>query len=126
MSSKWRETSIGEVVELKHGYNLSQQARSSGTIPVISSSGVTNHHSEAMVKELGVVMGRYGTLGQIFSIEEDFWPLNTAQYVRDFKGNDPRFIAYFLHKHGYPPDKQEKATQTVLQQAELICKDWAG
>jgi type I restriction enzyme R subunit len=31
-----------------------------------------------------------------------------------------------LHKHGYPPDKQEKATQTVLQQAELICKDWAA
>jgi hypothetical protein len=27
---------------------------------------------------------------------------------------------------GYPPDKQEKATQTVLQQAELLCADWAG
>ena len=31
-----------------------------------------------------------------------------------------------LRKHGYPPDKQEKATQTVLQQAELLCADWAG
>ena len=31
-----------------------------------------------------------------------------------------------LRKHGYPPDKQEKATQTVLEQAELICKDWAN
>jgi type I restriction enzyme R subunit len=29
-------------------------------------------------------------------------------------------------KHGYPPDKQEKATQTVLQQAELLRADWAG
>jgi hypothetical protein len=27
---------------------------------------------------------------------------------------------------GYPPDKQEKATQTVLAQAELLCRDWAG
>ena len=27
---------------------------------------------------------------------EDFWPLNTTLYVRDFKGNNPRFIAYFL------------------------------
>jgi type I restriction enzyme R subunit len=26
----------------------------------------------------------------------------------------------------YPPDKQEKATQTVLDQAELLCKDWAA
>jgi len=31
-----------------------------------------------------------------------------------------------LRKHGYPPDKQEKATQTVLQQAELLCAEWNG
>jgi type I restriction enzyme R subunit len=31
-----------------------------------------------------------------------------------------------LRKYGYPPDKQEKATQTVLQQAELLCADWTG
>jgi type I restriction enzyme R subunit len=33
-----------------------------------------------------------------------------------------------LHAHmvAYPPDKQDKATQTVLQQAELLCADWAG
>ncbi|MBI4249911.1 MAG: DUF3387 domain-containing protein, partial [Elusimicrobia bacterium] len=31
-----------------------------------------------------------------------------------------------LRKYGYPPDKQEKATKTVLEQAELICKEWAG
>ena len=30
-----------------------------------------------------------------------------------------------LRKHGYPPDKQERATQTVLEQAELLCKEWA-
>lgn len=34
-------------------------------------------------------------------------------------------VKRILLRHGYPPDKQEKATQTVLQQAELICKDWA-
>jgi len=27
---------------------------------------------------------------------------------------------------GYPPDKQEKAARTVLKQAELLCRDWAG
>lgn len=31
-----------------------------------------------------------------------------------------------LRKHGYPPDKQEAATQTVLQQAELFSGQWAG
>ena len=40
--------------------------------------------------------GRYGTLGKVFFVPSDFWPLNTTLYVRDFKGNDPRFISYFL------------------------------
>jgi type I restriction enzyme, R subunit len=31
-----------------------------------------------------------------------------------------------LKKHGYPPDKQERATATVLQQAEVLGRDWAG
>ncbi len=34
-------------------------------------------------------------------------------------------VKRILRKYGYPPDKQEKATQTVLEQAELIAKDWA-
>jgi type I restriction enzyme S subunit len=49
-----------------------------------------------MVEGPGVVTGRYGTLGQVFYIPTDYWPLNTTLYVRDFKGNDPRFISYFL------------------------------
>ena len=31
-----------------------------------------------------------------------------------------------LRKQGYPPDKQEKATQTVLEQAELLSEEWAN
>ena len=30
-----------------------------------------------------------------------------------------------LRKYGYPPDKQEKATLTVLEQAERLCETWA-
>jgi type I restriction enzyme S subunit len=96
MASKWRECALGDVIELKRGYDLPQQQRRAGAIPLVSSSGVTDCHAEAMVKGPGVVTGRYGTLGQVFYIEEDFWPLNTTLYVRDFKGNDPRFISYFL------------------------------
>lgn len=35
-------------------------------------------------------------------------------------------VKRILRKYGYPPDKQEKATQTVLEQAELLCWDWAA
>ncbi|HQE83484.1 MAG TPA: DUF3387 domain-containing protein, partial [Candidatus Hydrogenedentes bacterium] len=36
------------------------------------------------------------------------------------------YIRRILRKHGYPPDKQKKATETVLAQAELLCADWAA
>ena len=34
-------------------------------------------------------------------------------------------VKRILRKHGYPPDKQEKATQTVLEQAEVLSELWA-
>ena len=35
-------------------------------------------------------------------------------------------VRRILRKHGYPPDKQERATQTVLEQAELLSEEWVG
>lgn len=34
------------------------------------------------------------------------------------------YVKRVLRKHGYPPDLQEKATQTVLEQAELLSETW--
>ncbi len=34
-------------------------------------------------------------------------------------------VKRILNRYGYPPDLQEEAVKTVLQQAELLCADWA-
>jgi type I restriction enzyme S subunit len=65
-------------------------------VPIVSSSGISDYHSEVGVKGPGVVTGRYGTIGQVFLIKEDFWPLNTTLWVKDFHGNDPCFASYLL------------------------------
>lgn len=36
-----------------------------------------------------------------------------------------RKVKRLLKKHGYPPDKQEGAVKTVIEQAERVCRDWA-
>ncbi len=96
MLEGWRECALGDVLEFKRGYDLPHARRRPGAVPIISSSGVTGYHDEAKVAGPGVVTGRYGTLGEAFYIESDFWPLNTSLYVRDFKGNDPRFVSYLI------------------------------
>ncbi|MCB9735361.1 MAG: type I restriction endonuclease subunit R [Deltaproteobacteria bacterium] len=37
-----------------------------------------------------------------------------------------RKVKRLLKKHGYPPDKQAEAVKTVIEQAETVCRDWAG
>lgn len=92
----WNEIQLGEFLTLKRGYDLPSSRRKEGDVPIVSSSGITGQHNEAKVAGPGVVTGRYGTLGEVFYVQEDFWPLNTALYVQDFKGNNSRFTAYFL------------------------------
>ena len=42
------------------------------------------------------------------------------------RANLRRLVKRILRKYGYPPDKQEKATQTVLEQAEVLSADWVA
>ncbi len=95
-NKEWKQVLLGDVVNLKRGYDLPKDTRLEGEYPVVSSSGITDYHAEFKAKGPGVVTGRYGTLGQVFFVESDYWPLNTSLYVQDFKGNDPRFVSYLL------------------------------
>ena len=44
----------------------------------------------------------------------------------DARANLRRLVRRLLRRHGYPPDKQEKATQTVLEQAEVVSEGWGN
>ena len=103
----WRDCRLGELLKLQRGHALPFESRIEGDVPVVSSSGITGFHNQAKAIAPGVVTGRYGTLGEVFFLEEDYWPLNTALYVVDFKDTVPRFAAYFLRNalKDYQSDK---------------------
>jgi type I restriction enzyme S subunit len=96
MANEWRHVRLGDVITLQRGFDLPVYDRKPGHVPVVSSSGISGTHAEAKVAAPGVVTGRYGTIGQVFYLREAFWPLNTTLYVKDFKGNDPRYVSYLL------------------------------
>ena len=98
--SEWRNCSLGDVLTLQRGFDLPNGSRRAGKVPVVSSAGITGVHDEAKVSGPGVVIGRYGTLGEVHYVQEDFWPLNTTLWVKDFKGNHPHFCAYMLETVG--------------------------
>ena len=92
----WTSCTLGDAITLQRGFDLPQRLRTFGKIPIVSSSGITDFHNQIMVKAPGVVTGRYGTIGQIFYLNKDFWPLNTTLYVREFKELTPLFTYYLL------------------------------
>lgn len=96
LTQSWKAVDLGEVATLQRGYDLPYRSRKPGSVPIVTSSGVSETHAEARVPGPGVVTGRYGTIGKVFFIREDFWPLNTTLFVKDFHGNDPLFISYLL------------------------------
>lgn len=106
----WTTKTLGHVVDLKRGFDLPSSRRVDGDFPVYSSSGLTGTHNAYAVKGPCVIAGRYGTIGKIFYSYGDCWPLNTALYSCDFKGNNPRYIFYLLQIVPW----QEYATASVV------------
>lgn len=104
---------LGELVRLRRGYDLPARRRRAGPVPVVSSRGITGSHDEARVRAPGVVTGRTGTLGGVYFVERDFWPLNTTLFVEDFRGNDPRFVAYLLRTIDYERHNDKAAIPGV-------------
>lgn len=91
----WAVRPLGNVATLQRGFDLPLSDRIPGPVPVIGSSGLVGSHAAAACKGPGVLVGRSGSVGQVVWIEQDYWPLNTTLWVKDFHGNDPAFV-YFL------------------------------
>ena len=94
--NEWTDVTLGDVLTLQRGFDLPSSRRTDGVYPIVSSAGITGTHDQYKAEAPGVVIGRYGSLGSVHWVNEPYWPHNTALWVKDFKGNDPRFISYLL------------------------------
>ena len=92
----WRCDKFKEFAVLQRGSDLTDNDVVPGIYPVVKSNGVSISHNQYFVEPPGVVTGRSGTIGKAFYIEEKFWAHNTTLYVKDFKGNVPKYIYYLI------------------------------
>lgn len=94
----WSAKPLIEVATLQRGRDLPADRRTAGDVPVVGSHGIVGYHGEAVAPGPGVLVGRSGSVGEVFLIESPYWPLNTALWVKEFHGNDPRFVYYLLQR----------------------------
>ncbi|MEE1651380.1 restriction endonuclease subunit S [Brachybacterium sp. J144] len=88
---------LSSLIELQRGHDLPSRERTEGAVPIIGSFGVTGWHDVARYAGPGVAIGRSGaSIGRATYVKQAYWPLNTCLFVRDFKGNDPRWVYWML------------------------------
>lgn len=92
----WLRTTIGDQVTLQRGIDITRAAQRAGDVPVVSSGGISSFHDTPAARAPGVVLGRKGVVGSVYFIEDDYWPHDTTLWVKDFNGNNPRFVYYFF------------------------------
>ena len=92
----WADGYFEQFITLQRGTDLPAQDRKEGNIPIYGSNGIVGFHNDYVISGEGVITGRSGSIGDVYYNEERCWALNTTLYVKDFHGNLPRYIVYFL------------------------------
>ena len=92
----WEVVRLGRRIELQRGVDITKDEQSEGNVPVVSSGGISSFHDKAFARGPGVVVGRKGTAGAVHWVDCDYWPHDTTLYVREFGGNQPRYVFYKL------------------------------
>jgi len=54
MANEWEGIPLGDLITLQRGFDLPSQDRKPGKVPIVSSSGISDYHSEVGVKGPGV------------------------------------------------------------------------
>jgi type I restriction enzyme S subunit len=117
----WKLIKFRDFIELQRGHDLPSSERIDGPYPVIGSAGINGYHNVAKVSSPGVTLGRSGaSFGKAFFVNEDYWPHNACLYVKNFKGNDKKFVYYFLKVNDFSSLNSGSA-QPSLNRNILYC-----
>lgn len=94
----WKIVEFENLCVLQRGRDLTKKDFKNGNFPVAGSNGIIGYHDTANLKAPAITVGRSGSVGIVNFYNQDVWAHNTALYVKDFKGNNAKFVAYYL-KH---------------------------
>lgn len=92
----WENIYFRDFIKLNRGFDLPDDKIVEGIYPIVASTSIKAFHNQYKVEAPCIVTGRSGSLGTVQYVNKKAWPLNTSLYVKDFKGNSPQFVFYFL------------------------------
>lgn len=91
-----KKEKIGNIFQMQRGYDLPTSQMRKGEIPVVGSNGIVGFHDTPKCINPTITIGRSGSVGKVHMYESPTWVHNTALYLTDFKGNNPKYLYYLL------------------------------
>ena len=93
---KWKNTQLGDVFTLNYGKGLPARDRVNGEFPVYGSAGIVGYHNRPIAKAPGIIVGRKGSIGEIYFSKKDYYPIDTSYYINSSDKYDIRFSYHLL------------------------------
>lgn len=103
---------LGECLELQRGYDLTTSQMQGGEVAVVGSNGIIGYHNSERGNSPCITVGRSGSVGKVHYYEQPTWAHNTALFVKDFKGNNPKYL-YYLLKNLHLDNTFEKGSSVI-------------
>ena len=103
---------LGECLELQRGYDLTSSQMQGGEVAVVGSNGIIGYHNSERGNSPCITVGRSGSVGKVHYYEQPTWAHNTALFVKDFKGNNPKYL-YYLLKNLHLDNTFEKGSSVI-------------
>ncbi len=91
----YKNFKLREIINLRYGKGLPKRNRIAGDYPVYGSGGIVDTHNEALVEGPGIIIGRKGSIGNVYYEKRSFYPIDTVYYV---ELKDHKFDLYYLSK----------------------------
>ena len=103
---------LGECLELQRGYDLTSSQMQGGKVAVVGSNGIIGYHNSERGNSPCITVGRSGSVGKVHYYEQPTWAHNTALFIKDFKGNNPKYL-YYLLKNLHLDNTFEKGSSVI-------------
>ena len=92
----WICRTLRDLTTINYGKSPKEVLSVDGSYPVVGTGGTERYGDGFLYDGDSIILGRKGTIDRVHFVTGRFWTIDTAYFLSDFNGAQPRWLFYFL------------------------------
>lgn len=92
----WEEKTLRDLALINYGKSAKDVISIDGLFPVLGTGGEDRTGDQYLYDGESIILGRKGSIDRVLFATGKFWVIDTAYFLSDFNGADPRWLYYYL------------------------------